>query len=105
MRTQTGHIIDERLLTIPETCEALGLNERAFYRRVQDGLLHTIRIEGRAYVPYDDVIEYLRGSAEREKAKIDAALKAVRTSKRVAAKRGKAALEAVERGSKAESAA
>jgi excisionase family DNA binding protein len=45
---------------VSQFCEQIGLGKSAFYERVKDGRIRTIRIGGRRLVPADEVARLLR---------------------------------------------
>lgn len=48
-------VTSEDLLTIPQAAEDLGVHRATFYRWVDKGKIHTIRIGGQVFVTVDEV--------------------------------------------------
>lgn len=82
---------DLRLLTVAEACEVLQCARSTFYLRLNDGVLHPIRIDGKVYVAYDEFAEYLRQIALDQRAKVDDALRAAKGKRRTQRKAKNAA--------------
>jgi excisionase family DNA binding protein len=56
--------VNERLLTVPEVAERVGLSERQVWRKIRAGVLPAVQLGGRGSavrVPADELEAWLRG--------------------------------------------
>ncbi len=61
--------MDRLMLSLPEACEATGLNRTALYAEMAAGRLRGVKVGNRRFFPRDELVEYvdrLRSESARD---------------------------------------